>query len=140
MDREAIYTALFARFEKMVGIRTISRRVKMWDEVSEFPAVFQSQKGENVSKQGRGIPSKLEMYVDVYLYAKCEPDGVSAQYLNILLDQVTEAIKAPEPISNKQTLDGLVEDCYIDGQILTDEGVLGDVAIAIVPIHIIAVY
>ena len=58
--------------------------------------------------------------------------------LNGLVDAVAAAL-APEPASNKQTLGGLVQHVWIDGAIVTDEGVLADQAVAIIPITLKAV-
>lgn len=137
MNREDIYAALFALLGKLPGVLTSSRQLKHWDDVNEFPAVFQSQKTEIANKSGRGIPTRWTLLVDIYVYVKVETGQPSSPALNEMLDYITDALAAPEPIDNKQTLGGLVEDCWIDGQITTDEGTLGELAVAIIPVHII---
>lgn len=137
MNREAIYSALFATMEKIAGVRTSSRRLRSWTEVEEFPAIFQAQKSETGTKSGRGVPTKWDMYCELFIYTHDEPEKLASQSLNEMLDLVEQALASPNPIDHKQTLGGLVHDCWIDGQITTDEGTLGENAVAIVPIHII---
>jgi hypothetical protein len=133
--RELVYAALYARLLTIPGIVTTSRKLMHWADVTEFPAMFQAQKSETVSKT-KGVDTKLEMMVDVYVYVKVEDGQPSSPALNDMLDKVAAAI-APIPGSdNKQTLGGLVEDCVLRGQILTDEGTLGELAVAIIPIQI----
>ena len=50
-----------------------------------------------------------------------------------------EAALAPDPASGVQRLavPDMVSHAYIDGKVETDEGVLGDQAIAIVPVEIL---
>ena len=56
-------------------------------------------------------------------------DVAPAQQPALFVSQRTE-------INNKQTLGGLVAHAWIDGVIETDEGVLGDQAVAIIPVVI----
>jgi hypothetical protein len=60
--------------------------------------------------------------------------------LNPLLDAL-EAALAPSPATGIQNLGlpAMVQHAYIAGKIETDEGVLGDQAIAIVPVEILCV-
>jgi len=57
--------------------------------------------------------------------------------LNNEVDAIVAALDR-EPASGMQTLGGLVHDCRIAGDIETDEGRLGQQAVAIIPIEIIA--
>jgi hypothetical protein len=63
-----------------------------------------------------------------------------ATILNPLLDAL-EAALAPSPATGIQNLGlpAMVQHPYIAGKIETDEGVLGDQAIAIVPVEILCV-
>lgn len=138
MNREAIYSALFAKLQSSASFATASRRLRHWDDVpaAEQPAIFQAQKREQVSTVP-GQPPVWVLAVDVYLYARTGGglNDSPATTLNPLLDALELAL-APDPISNKQTLGGLVQHAWIDGSIETDEGVLGEQAVAIVPITI----
>jgi hypothetical protein len=136
--REPIYAALYARIAAAAGFKTISRRLRHWDDVpqGDQPAMFMAQKSESVSTTP-GLPSVSVMAVDVYIYAHTQGDKTIAPgtILNPLLDAVVGAL-APDPITNKCTLGGLVQHAWIDGTIETDEGVLGDQAVCVIPITI----
>lgn len=139
MNREAIYSALFSRLANLPGVMTASRRLRHWSDVgmSEQPAVFMSQKNETAAKT-QGTASIWTFAVDVYLYVKVQGNDAPGPALNPLLDAIEAALAPDNPIKNTCTLGGLVHHCRIDGSIETDEGTLGDQAVAIVPILILA--
>lgn len=141
MKRETIYKALFARLEAIDGIQTCSRILQHWDDVSPNmqPAIYMAQDTQ-LAEQVTGFPTKYLLGAKVWIYAHRDTGEVvpSAQVNNIL-DALDEALKpAPSP-TNKQTLGGLVEHCWISGAIETDEGTLGNQAVAIVPIQMLVV-
>ena len=134
MVREEIYSALFEKVKNIQGLKTTSRKLKHWNDVppSEQPALFQTQTGE-VATQTKGIPTTWEFNVKLYLYVNSQ-DGFPSALLNIYLDKIEEALK---PDSNGfQELGGLVSHAWISGAIETDEGVLGEQSVAIIPISI----
>lgn len=138
MDREAIYTALFALVSTTTGIKTASRRLKVWTEVpqGEQPALFMTQIGESAETL-TNQRTRWFMRVELYLYATTKDTSQSpASVLNPIIDAIVNKI---QPLNQeKQTLGGLVEYCRIAGQLQTDEGVLGDQAVVIIPIEMLA--
>jgi hypothetical protein len=136
IQREPIYSALFALLGASAPYVVKSRRLLHWNDVSstQQPALFVAQKGEVATTQ-RGLPTVWELNVDVYIY--CRTDGALAPgpIINPLIDAI-EAALAPNPIENAQTLGGLVHWARIEGAIETDEGTLGDQSVAIIPITI----
>jgi hypothetical protein len=94
------------------------------------------QKGESVERR-HGLPPRRQLSVELYLYAASgDPHIAPSSLLNPLLDAVETAL-APDPGSDTQTLGGLAEHCWIGGRIETDEGALGDQAVAILPVEIL---
>lgn len=141
INREAIYAALFSRLQNIPGFNTTSRRLRHWNDVasSERPALFQAQ-GHETAKPGdpaRGLPTKWTLAVDLYVYVSTTDQAAPGSAINPLLDAI-EAALAPEGMATAQTLGGLVEHCWIEGRIDTDEGTLGSQAVAIVPIRLLA--
>lgn len=139
MSREAIYSALFARLSAIKGIKTASRRVKVFSDVpgQMQPALFQEQKGETVEQPGRGLPRKLKMLVWVWLYAKVDDHAAApATTLNALVDAVELAL-APDAQTGTCTLGGTVSHCWIAGKIETDDGAQDSQAIARIPVEIL---
>lgn len=141
MKREPIYKALFDRINEINGISTCSRILQHWDDVSPNmqPALFLAQDSQGVG-QVTGFPSKYVLGAKLWIYTHRDTNGeVPATQINNILDAVDAAL-APDPQTlNKQTLGGLVEHCWIDGSIDTDEGLLGNQAVAIVPIRMLVV-
>jgi hypothetical protein len=138
MNREAIYGALFAKVAAAAGFATTSRRLRHCSYVvpAEQPALFQVQKSET-ARRGAGLPPKWTLALDLFVYAHASDDATAAAtVMNPLIDAI-EAALAPDPVTNVQTLGGLVAHCWIAGKVETDEGVLGGQAVAIVPIEIL---
>lgn len=136
MNREAIYSAIYALVPD--GFTTVGRKLKAYDELKpeQYPALFQTQNDEEFKAQPN-LPGVLTGGVKWWLYVYTDPsiDQVPAQVMNPLLDAVQTALSA-QPM-DRLTLGGLVDQCYIDGTIQTDEGYLQDYSVAIVPIRFV---
>lgn len=137
--REEIYASLFELVTNAVKFKTQSRKIKSFSQVqpSEMPAIFQLQTSEVYDQTARGLPPKKFFYVELYIYvAAMNAQDIPSQKLNVILDSIETAL-APEPASDVQTLGGTVSHAWISGKIETDEGTLGNISVAIVPIEIL---
>jgi hypothetical protein len=137
MNREPIYAALFARLQAAYPWATASRVLQHWSDVSPIqqPALFQAQVNE-VAQTITRQHTKWTMHVRLYVYANSQTPGgkLPSTTLNAILDAVTTALKPDYAGQETLTLGGLVEWARIDGMIETDEGVLGDQTVAIIPV------
>jgi hypothetical protein len=141
IDREAIYSALWAAGAGAWNFASANRRLRHWSDVApaEQPALFMSEKGGHAIVKALGAPIVWTLYADFYIYAhSSDPYAAPASILNPLLDALEQAL-APFPATGIQNLGlpDMVQHAYIAGKIETDEGVLGDQAIAIVPVEIL---
>ena len=139
--REPIYAALFALIESAAPFVTAERRLRHWSDVApaEQPALFMAQKSETAATKALGTPSVWTLNIELYLYAhSSDPYLLPATILNPLIDAV-EAALAPAPTTGLQDLGlpAMVQHAMIAGKIDTDEGALGDQAIAIIPVEIL---
>lgn len=138
MTREPIYAALLAKLAAAANYNTASRRFKMFTDVAppDLPALFVLQKDE-VAQTVPGMNTVWTIQCEAVIYANVsgDPNVAASSTLNPLLDAV-EAALAPSPVTNKQTLGGLVQHCTIAGAIRIDETINGDRMIAVVPIEI----
>jgi hypothetical protein len=137
MNRELIYSSLLGVLSAATGVNTVSRRLKHWADVApaDQPALFMVQKSE-MAQVTTGQPTRWSLRVDIYVYVRSSGDLPPATYLNPILDAVASVLN-PDAVSNgPQTLGGLVTYARIEGTIETDEGVLGDQAVAIIPVKI----
>lgn len=139
MNREAIYQALYDKLATVPGVKTKGRKLKHWSDVptSQQPAIFQAQKGEFGQRQ-QGLGTVWTLTVDVYIYTSTTGSAFPASQLNDIIDAIESALQPDNPVRNTNTLGGLVQHCRIEGAIETDEGTLGDQAVAIIPIVITA--
>ena len=139
MNREAIYSALWAKVSGLSQFKVTSRRVRLWMDVPsvEQPALFMAQTGESARKMTRQ-PKVWTFNVELYIYVHTGEDMNTdpATLLNPCVDAVDTALK-PASYGVEQTLGGLVERCSIEGGVETSEGALGPQAIAIIPVTII---
>jgi hypothetical protein len=143
-DTEAIYQALFALVSSVTTAQgqkfvTASRRLRHWADTnaSDQPAVFQCQ-GQEDYKTRQGLPPVVTLNSKLWIYAKIPGDtgAVASSQLNPLKDAVFAALN-PSPVTGLQTLGGLVYHAWIEGSALTDEGVLGDQAVIVLPVKIV---
>lgn len=139
--REMVYAALWALGSGAARFASANRRLRHWADVapSEQPALFMCEKGGNAAVKKLGAPIVWTLYADFYVYARSsDPYLAPGTILNSLLDTL-EAALAPSPTTGIQNLGlpDMVQHAYIAGRVETDEGVLGDQAIAIVPVEIL---
>jgi len=141
--REQIFTALWALGANAARFASANRRLRHWTDVApaEQPALFMSEKGGQAAIKKLGAPIVWTLYAEFYIYAhSSDPYLAPVTILNPLLDAF-EAALAPSPTSGIQNLGlpQMVQHAYISGKIQTDEEVLGDQAIAIVPVEILCI-
>ncbi len=140
--REAIFTALFELVTEVHEFRTSSRRLKLWNDVprNERPALFQAEHAELHTRQSE-TSGKRELNVSLFVYTdasdKKTPGSIE---LNEILDALEDALKptgADMVFRGRQTLGGLCEHAFIDGEVFKDPGDLDDDGMLIVPIKIL---
>lgn len=141
--REAIYAALWELGSGAANFASANRRLRHWADVApaEQPALFMSEKGGQGVVKALGAPIVWTLYADFYIYVhSSDPYLTPATVLNPLLDAL-EAALAPSAATGVQNLalPTMVSHAYIAGKVETDEGVLGDQAIAIVPVEILCI-
>jgi hypothetical protein len=149
VSRETIMTALFKLLQGVTfaptsdgatAFLTTSRKLKLWSDVPQQPALYMAEHAENLAYQSENLPSKTTIDVDVYVYFKPSPtsddDTAGSIYLNNILDGIDAAI-APDVVTNRQTLGGLVSHCRIDGKVLKDPGDIDGQGLAVIPIKIL---
>jgi len=137
-SRETIYAALFALVSGAADFVTTGRKAQIMTQMqpSQLPALYQEQVSEE-TQQVNGIPPKYTLRVDIIIYA-LNPDATqpSTPQLNALIDAL-EATLAPSPVTQRQTLGGLVSHCFINGKTQIFEGDLANRVAAVIPIEIV---
>jgi hypothetical protein len=141
--RETIYGALWALGAGAARFTSASRRLRHWTDVApaEQPALYMGEKGGQATIKKLGAPIVWTLFAEFYIYAQSsDPYLAPGAILNPLIDAL-EAALAPSPTTGIQNLGlpAMVQHAYIAGKIQTDEGVLGDQAIAIVPVEVLCV-
>ena len=139
MNRETIYTALFAKMAATAGIVTASRRLQAIDDMTpaQTPALFLTQ-GSETAEQLRGLPVKWRLHckISIYVTFGSGSDAIPSSTLNPIIDAIETALNPTGP-DNVQTLGSTVSHCWISGAIEIIEGYMGTEAAAIIPIEIL---
>jgi hypothetical protein len=138
MTRESIIDALFALLMANPDtFATSGRRLKLWTQVTEQPALFLRHDYDEVPTHPTGIPPRIVVACEAWVYARCEdPDDIPEVVLNNLLDSIEISLR-PAPGFERQTLGGLVHHCWLEGRIDIHPGDLDGQAIAVVPIKML---
>lgn len=147
VPREQILEALLnvisgATINGQPAFQTISRKFQMWDAVppAAQPACFLRQLPGRVDQREDFGLNRWMLKCGIWIYAKYSPVSgtIPAVLLNNLIDAVERAI-LPSPAFPMQTLGGLVVNCYLDGDVIIDEGNMpnDDQAIAVLPVSIL---
>lgn len=140
MTREPVFAALFSLLGASGYFRTVSRDFKSIAEVSasDMPALFQVE-GHQTATGQTGQPRVWKYLVDLVIYVhqqSADPATTSqSQNLNLAIDAALASIASPV---NRQTLGGLVSDVRVNGTVEVMDGAGGAVAVAIIPLEILA--
>jgi hypothetical protein len=143
IQREPIYAALWLLASSAAAFVTANRRLRHWTDVApaEQPALFMSEKGGQAVVKALGAPVIWTLSADLFVYAhSSDPYQAPAIILNPLVDALEAALAAPAATGVQQLgLPSMIQHAYIAGRVETDEGILGDQAVAVVPIRILCV-
>lgn len=107
------------------------------------PALFQVEYKETHDKAKLITPAIRKLHVDIYIYISLgvDPNSVPITQLNDLVDAIdpnSDGVLKPSPMNGRQTLGGLVTDCYINGEIIKTPGDIGNgMGAAIIPIEVV---
>lgn len=143
LNREAIYSALFTKLQTIAGLNTCSRILKHWTDVGPEaqPALFMAQIREIAGTEQSGRPTEWKLYVSLFVYVRTDGITPPGAVMNPILDAIEAIVQARHPVTGKNNLGGGIpnlEWCRIDGTIETDEGTLGNQAVAIIPLLLFA--
>lgn len=142
---ETIMAALFALAQTVNTASTpftiMSRRMRHFKDVGpdDMPALFQFQRAAFRTEGGvRGLPKQMfKVSWMVYLPGSTGLDDAVSPTLNNYYDDLTSVLLRNLDPQNRNTLGGLVTNCYVDGDVFTDEGLLSTQSLIMIPITIL---
>lgn len=143
VTREQVGAALFALLQTAHAFPTSSRKLQEFDKTSVGlkPALYVIEHREMHKKGDLMTPAVRTIMYDVYIFANTgvDPNVIPITELNGYLDSIdgnSGGVLAPNPLTNKQTLGGLVYDCYIEGDIVKVPGDLDGEGILLIPVKV----
>lgn len=153
VTREEVFTALVAltaqitwgpdasprSFLNNVDNLALRRRVKLFSDASIQPAIYQAEHDEEVA-QTSNLRYKRVWKASWIIYQQTGKDSNVAPAIenNLILDAIDRVIQ-PSPrdpgfAGNRNTLNGLVYHCFLDGDIFKDPGDIDNQGMMVVPI------
>lgn len=143
--REEISTALFDLIKTAYAFKVSSRRVKDFTNVrsSDQPAFYLMEFPERHERMSELHPARRIFQYEAWIFISTglDPNTTPISTINNLIDlidPVVGGVLKPQPTSGKQTLDGRVYDCYIEGEIAKSPGDLDGTGIVCIPIKVIS--
>lgn len=155
IDEELIYATLA---ERMVDVRwtrqgddpdarrfiTTSRRVRLFADVPSDiqPACFQAEWAVE-EQQTTGMPYKTTLTANwiIFQCVGIDKNAIGAIENNLIVKGVRKVL-APKPDDpgfqdNRNTLNGLVHHCFIEGRIFKEPGDIDDQGMIVIPIKLL---
>lgn len=141
VPRETIYNALLGRAESIspYPFKLVSRQPQPWTnlDAGNLPALFQWERGETEKQTTYGLGRWTAKVAWMVLFQPSQnASDVVASRMNPVLDALEASLLADVP-GQKQTLGGLVENAWIDGEVIKELGVLSTIAALVIPITVI---
>lgn len=141
MSREAAYGALLSTLQTALKAPTgpfviVEERMRPWASVNtaEYPALFLHIKPERITPSKYEPPIRvLTAELWVYVWTGEQPQVSKRAPLSALLDAIDAAL-APDPITENNTLGGVVNRAWIEGMQDIREEVLSGAAAAFVSV------
>lgn len=143
VTREQVGLALFALLTGSATYASSSRRFTSWTQVTgaQKPALFQVEHREQHVKKQLITPAVRTLDIDVFIFINAgqDPNITPVSVLNPLIDAIdptSGGCLAPDR-NGRQTLGGLVTDCYIDGEIIKPPGDQNGIGMAVIPVKVV---
>jgi hypothetical protein len=150
VDREPIWAALLVLLRKIPNAQfvTTSRQHVQPPQLSaeQQPALFIVEVRETRAPRPAGTPVKLTLNAFLIVYFQAPPpliDDIGAEtvigatQLNALLLAIDTALLPDNIVTGKLTLGGLVEHCWLEGDVDMDPGIKTSQGAAILPLKIL---
>jgi hypothetical protein len=141
--REQVANALFNLLVGSSQFLTASRRFMPDDQIASAgkPALFLLDDDEQHTRGKQLAPAIRETTFEclIFISAGLDPNVVPGTTLNNLIDAidpVSGGVLKPD-VNARQTLGGLVTDCYIEGKIIKAPGDINGLGAARIPIKVI---
>jgi hypothetical protein len=139
-DPETIAVALFNLLQTSgYPFQTYDRKGDLPENVNsaDQPYLGLVQLGmAQVENQAQGLEKwLLHFRVLVYIRADAIPSAVPATQINAALKAIVNVLRSV-PIGERQTLGGLVDNCWIEGDVLMDTGILDQQCALLIPVTV----
>jgi len=138
MNRETIIEAFAQRVYACADFLTRGRRLQHWNKVTDQPAVFIRHVSDHYDR-AQGILPRLTLNLEIWIYSRAgaDPHVAPDSGLNDLVDSVEAALAPDNAMLRTLTLGGLVQHCWLEGEVMFDPGDLDAQAKCVLPVKIL---
>lgn len=143
MTREQVETAFALMFKPLTDkglVKTVSRRFRFWDQVpaGDKPCMFITKFEEENKVPTNATPNIQSFLMAIWIYTDAGQDQsvIPMTAINTILDNVTSMFKG-SPVFGNVTLNGLVSDVRVNGNIKISDGSVDGNGVAFVPVKIL---
>ena len=146
-SRQEIFTALFNLLQTLpppTGSNqwnTFTQTVKEWTDydASEQPVMTLARGAQNFILKAPGI-LRVHFKVALLIYFRADGFLTTNTYPDQVTDSMLDSIEqlfTPQGVDQYLTLGGIVQNCWIDGNIYSDPGINDPQCVILVPISIV---
>ncbi len=147
--REQVSLALFNLLTSAYDFATTSRRMQILTDIASAnkPALYLDEEFETHSRDKHPVPAVRHINYKVYIFTQADqsigsdPADVPVTQMNNIFDLIDPLqdgiLKPDDTLQNRQTLGGLVYDCYIEGVVNKIPGDLDNQGVITIPIRVI---
>lgn len=142
MERETLYAALFALAQGLnwgspaQSFAYTARRMRLADDLPAVPALCQAEHDETIIATPGLEPKRILGAAWMIHHRVTGPDALGAATNNAILGAIETAL-APDDATGCCTLGGLVQHCWLEGEVFKDPGDLDGQALLIAPIRVL---
>jgi hypothetical protein len=139
-DPEVIANALFIRLgQTSYPFKAMDRRGKIWANVnaSDQPYLALIERGgTGVQNEAIGLQKwTLHFLVLVYIQADANPSTIPATAINAAFKAIASIMNS-SPMGERQTLGGIVNNAWINGEVMIDTGILDQQCALLIPVDV----
>lgn len=145
--RQQVFNALFALLKTLPppqgsnAWNTFTQEIRDWDAYTtvQQPVMTLARGAQNFSLKAVGT-TKFHWKVALLIYFRTDGFQTTSTYPDEITDPILDSIEqlfTPQMINQYFTLGGLVQNCWIDGNIYSDPGIVDGQGVILVPISII---
>lgn len=142
-SRNAVGDAVLALIGTVAAFKTKQRRFVMWDGIPDAsrPALMQWEPGDTYTWKNE-VEGFISLRYEEFLYLTPGREAAISPVVDVndLLDAIDAVLKPTTPMDKalgRLTLNNLVYNCRIDGEVVKISGDVSDISLVVIPVRVL---